>query len=130
MKNTLFFIGIFCFVAHEIDAMMHHAWLVLPLTVWIPEEYAQTLFVLAHIPLFLIMMFMLPTYFLSKIEKVQTAIATFIVIHGILHSAFMTHEHYEFDSFLSNLWIFGGTICSAVFLIFQTGQKQGTVVHK
>ncbi|CCN71093.1 DUF6713 family protein [Vibrio nigripulchritudo] len=122
MKNVLFFLGFAFFVIHEIDAMMHHEWLVIPLTVWIPQDYAMTLFVAAHIPLFLVMMVMLPTEFLSKIEKLQTAMATFIVIHGILHSAFMTHEQYEFDSFLSNLWIFGGTLASAIFLIFQTGK--------
>ncbi len=130
MKSWLFYLGLFCFAGHEIDVMIHDIWFVIPPAIWIPEEYAQTLFVLAHLLLFITMMFMLPTYFLSKFEKVQTGMALFVVIHGILHSAFMTHEHYEFDSFFSSILIFGGTLFCAVFLIFQSGLKQGVTASK
>lgn len=52
MKNNIFYIGVGMSFTHELDAMLNNEWRVLPLTSGLPDEMGQTVFVLAHIPLF------------------------------------------------------------------------------
>ena len=123
MKNIVFYLGLATLFTHELDAMTHHEWRVLPLTSWLPDDIGQLTFLLAHIPLFAIVISLVA----STNEKIrgltQLGVGIFLVVHGILHALFMGHNNYEFTSLTSNSLIFGGAALGAVYLLFEYFSK-------
>ena len=117
MKEELLYLGVGMLFTHELDAMRNHEWLVLPLTSWLPSEYAETVFVWAHIPLFAILVAALASLNMKIRQNTRLGFSIFLVIHGVLHAAFSAHEKYEFASLTSNVLIFGGVLCGALYLL-------------
>ena len=118
MKDLIFYLGVGLLFTHELDAMQNHEWRVLPLTSWLSEEFGRTIFILIHIPLFAVLVGLLSSQ--NQVIQLRTKfwISAFLVIHGLLHAVFITHERYEFESLLSNVLIFGGAICGMLYLVF------------
>jgi hypothetical protein len=117
MKEKLLYLGVGMLFTHELDAMRNNEWLVLPLTSWLPSEYAETVFVWAHIPLFAVLVAALASLNMKIRQNTRLGFSIFLVIHGILHAAFSAHEKYEFASLTSNVLIFGGALCGALYLL-------------
>ena len=116
MKDTLLYLGVGLLFTHELDAMRNQEWLVLPLTAWLPDDYAESVFVLAHIPLFAIVVAGLASLNTKIRKNTRIGFSLFLVVHGVLHMVFMTHQHYEFESLTSKLLIFGGALCGLIHL--------------
>ncbi|MEL7313293.1 MAG: DUF6713 family protein, partial [Pseudomonadota bacterium] len=52
MKDALFYLGLGLLFSHELDAMPNHEWRVLPVLSQLEDSVGQTAFVVAHVPLF------------------------------------------------------------------------------
>ena len=117
IKKVIFYLGFGTFATHELDAMTHHEWRVLPLTSWMPDEYGMYVFLFMHIPLFAVLLALVA----SRNEKVRfrsrVGISIFLFVHGLLHSLFIRHENYEFIHLSSNILIFGGAALGFVYLL-------------
>ena len=116
-KELVFYLGVGLFFTHELDAMPNHEWRVLPLTSWLPDDFGRNIFVLIHIPLFAVLVGLIASQNEAIRNRAKFWVSAFLVIHGVLHAAFMIHERYEFDSLLSNVLIFGGALCGIVYLV-------------
>jgi hypothetical protein len=117
MRDTLLYLGVGLFFTHELDAMRNNEWLVLPPTSWLPSEYGEAVFVWAHIPLFAILVAALSSLNIKTRQNTQLGFSIFMVVHGILHAAFMGHEKYEFGSVTSSVLIYAGAMCGALYLL-------------
>lgn len=117
MRNRLFYLGVGFLFTHELDAMRNSEWLVLPLVNWLPPKLAELTFVLVHIPLFAILVALISSPNDNVRTKTKVGLSVFLIIHGILHAAFMGHDNYEFNSWLSNVLIFGGSFCGLSYLL-------------
>lgn len=124
VKTLIFYIGTGLLFTHEMDAMARQEWLVLPLTAWLPESRAMTVFLLAHIPLFAVVTALIA----SRNEGVRSAtragICLFLVIHGLLHLFFSSHAHYRFSGPVSDLLIFGGAAAGLFYLLLAARERQ------
>ncbi len=49
--DVFFWINIAWMMAHELDAIANHEWHILPLSAFLPERLGYQVFVLAHVPL-------------------------------------------------------------------------------
>ena len=116
LKFAAFYLGIGLIFTHELDAMSNNEWLVLPLTSWLPNSTGQFVFVVAHIPLFAVVVGLLASENSAMRARTRFFVAAFLVLHGVLHAAFVAHESYEFESVLSNVLIFGAALCGAIYL--------------
>lgn len=116
MRNAIFYLGMGTLFTHELDAVTHHEWRVLPLINFLPEDIALNTFILAHVPLFAIAIAAVASSNTSVRKVAKTLIAGFIVMHGLLHQLFSGHPYYEFYSFTSLFLIFGGALLGAVYL--------------
>ncbi|MGI9319751.1 MAG: DUF6713 family protein [bacterium] len=67
MKNIIFHLGLGTLFTHELDAVLNHEWRVLPLISGLSDAAGMLIFVLAHIPLFSIMIVLVS----SANEKVR-----------------------------------------------------------
>lgn len=126
MKKIIFCLGIGFLFTHEMDAMLNNEWRVMPLTSWLSNESGQKIFLLAHIPLFAVLAALIASSNETIRNRTQVVISAFLAIHGVLHVAFMSQQQYKFESIESNLLIFGGAVCGAIFLFLN--QRRGTII--
>ncbi|MBQ4834855.1 DUF6713 family protein [Pseudoalteromonas luteoviolacea] len=125
MRDGAFYLGVGFLFTHELDAMRNNEWLVLPIVSWLPPDIAELTFVLTHIPLFAILVALIASPNDNVRFKTKFWLSMFLVVHGILHVAFMGHDNYEFNSWVSDLLIFGGSLCGIVY-IFLSKNKPST----
>jgi hypothetical protein len=126
VKKIIFCLGIGFLFTHEMDAMLNNEWRVMPLTSWLSNESGQKIFLLAHIPLFAVLAALIASSNETIRNRTQVVISAFLAIHGVLHVAFMSQQQYKFESIESNLLIFGGAVCGAIFLFLN--QRRGTII--
>ena len=99
--EILFMLNLAWITTHELDAMHHHEWRVLPITSWMTEEWGYRVFVLAHIPLFVLLIGGMSS------REFQLGFDIFLIVHAGLHILFRNHPDYTFDNTLSRLLIYG-----------------------
>jgi hypothetical protein len=119
MKAILFYLGLGTLFTHELDAMTHHEWRVLPVLSLLPDDIGVTVFVLAHIPIFALLLALVASSNALVRTRTRNVISGFLVLHGLLHALYIAHPNYEFSGGLSNFLIFGGAAFGAVFLALQ-----------
>lgn len=99
--NLLFIINVAWIMTHELDAVQQHEWRVLPLTSWMSEEWGYRVFIMLHIPLFVLLMVGIES------RDFQFGFDIFLLIHVGLHWLFRHHPAYTFDNALSQFLIVG-----------------------
>ena len=119
MSEALFRLGFATLFAHELDAVARAEWRVLPLTSFLPESVAYPVFVLAHIPLMVWLLFLIGHREASVRRLTRLVLSGFLVLHVALHLAFSGHVHYDFHGWLSKTLIFGGGVLGALYLALE-----------
>ena len=117
MKSFAFYLGLALLFTHELDAMPNHEWQVLPLLNSLEDSVGRITFVIAHVPIFAIVIACVASLNLKTRSKTRDIASGFLVAHALLHFAFSGHSAYEFSSPLSSILIYGAAVCGAVFLI-------------
>lgn len=116
--RMMFLFGVSLLFTHELDAMTHAEWRVLPLISLLGPELGRLAFVSFHVPLFAFVMGWLTSHVPGRAIKAQFWVAMFLVLHAGLHLAFSGHPAYTYAGILSNTLIFGSAICGASYLWF------------
>jgi hypothetical protein len=127
MKDRLFYLGIGLLFTHELDAMTHHEWRVLPLTSWLGEEVGRFVFVAAHVPLFAILIALMASLNSVVRNRTRVWLSAFLILHSMLHAGFVLHDKYEFSSLLSNVLIYGAAMCGLLYLLLHRWERRGSV---
>ena len=102
------------FLTHELDAVKHHEWRVLPLTSFLPDRVGEQVFIWIHVPVFL------AVFLLSQGHQVSTfrlGLSAFAVIHVGLHWLFRKHPAYEFNNVSSGSLILLTGALGAAYLV-------------
>lgn len=108
--DLLFSTGLALLLTHEMDAMTHAEWRILPLTSWMPEATGMFYFVIAHVPVFAVLLWLIASTSAVIRWRAQLSVSAFLIIHSILHTLFSGHEHYHFDGLLSLVLIYGAAV--------------------
>lgn len=98
MKNLLFCLGFATLITHELDAMTQSEWRLLFILRNLPEQVASSAFVILHVPLIAVLLWLTNSNFLSIRYWSRIAFAAFLIIHVGLHKALENHPAYSFDS--------------------------------
>jgi hypothetical protein len=114
--RVAFLLGVSLLFTHELDAMTHSEWRVLPLTSWMALELGRLTFVVLHVPIFAFLLGWLTSRLPERVASAQFWVSAFLVAHAGLHLAFSGHPAYTFEGALSNTLIFGSAILGAVYL--------------
>lgn len=99
--NLLFLVCVAWLFTHELDAIKHHEWRILPLTSWMSDTVGYGVFVILHIPLF--------TFIMMYLDSIvfQLGFDIFLILHAGLHILFRQNSAYTFNSTISQILIFG-----------------------
>ena len=127
MKRMIFYLGFGTLLTHELDAMLNHEWRVIPLLRTLPETSGITVFIVAHVPIFALLIALVASRDLRIRRYSRLGIALFLVAHGALHVLFQSHREYEFSGLLSNLLIFGGAALGLIYLTLEWTRRGGNV---
>ncbi len=117
MTNAIFYLGLGLLFTHELDAMPNHEWRVLPGLAALSESAGELAFVVAHVPLFAIVIAFVASLNPAVRGRARAVAGGFLVLHGLLHFLFSAQDTYEFTSTLSSVLIYGASVCGAIFLL-------------
>lgn len=123
MKAIAFYLGLGLLFAHELDAVPNHEWRVLPVFRSLPDDIAMPVFILAHVPLFAILIAMISSDNPRIRDNSRIAVSAFLLIHAVLHAIFIGQPEYEFSSVVSNVLIFGGGIFGALYCVLEARDR-------
>ena len=116
--DAIYYMLLATFFTHELDAVKRHEWRVLPLIRALPEWSAEQVFIWAHVPIFLAILWFGEG---ETINPFRQGLATFSVAHVALHWLFRRHPAYEFNN--PNSWgliILSGALGAAYLLVSLT----------
>lgn len=117
IKHVAFYLGLALLLTHELDAMPNHEWRVLPLLSSLEDSLGRTVFVLAHVPIFAIVIAYIASLNTRTRTRARDIASGFFVVHAVLHFLFSGHDDYTFHSWLSLLLINGAAICGLVHIV-------------
>lgn len=116
MKNLWFLLGLGFISTHELDAVTQHEWRLLYGLRSLPEALAANVFVALHVPLFAALVWLTHHPQPRWRGGSRLVLMSFLIIHAGLHLRLSGHALYTFHSPLSKALIFGGGVCSALYL--------------
>jgi hypothetical protein len=117
MKSFVFYLGLALLFTHELDAMPNHEWHVLPLLSHMESSVGRAMFVIAHIPIFAVVIAYIASLNLKTRLLARDITSGFLIAHAILHFYFSGHSAYQFSSSLSSILIYGAAMCG-IFYFF------------
>ena len=115
--HAVFYLGLGFLFTHELDAMTNHEWRILPGLAALPDSTGELAFVLAHVPLFAIVIAFVASLNRKVRGQARAVASGFLVLHALLHRLFSSQDAYEFTSTLSSFLIYGAAVCGAAYLL-------------
>ena len=115
--DFLFYLAFASFVAHELDAVHKHEWRLLFLLRGMADEPARRAFVLLHVPLFAVLLWLAAHPDAAVRFWTMLGLDAFLVVHAGLHWRLSGHPKYEFKTGHSWLFIFGTAALAAAHLL-------------
>lgn len=117
MKNTSFYLGIALLFTHELDAMPNHEWRVLPGLGMLPDAVGETAFLIAHVPLFAVVIAFIASLNLRARATARGIAGGFLIVHAAAHYLFSGSAAYEFSSLISSVLIYGAAVCGIAYFV-------------
>jgi hypothetical protein len=116
MKNIIIYLGLSLLFTHELDAMTRREWRIIPGLNALSDASGETLFVLAHIPLYMLVLGFIASANERTRAVARAVLGIFLVAHAGLHYLFSGQASYPFSSGLSSVLIYGAAVCGLAFL--------------
>jgi hypothetical protein len=104
-------LGLSALLLHELDAIQQQEWRFFFGWTGMSDTTAYRWFVAAHLPLILGLLAGL------GLPVVQYGLAIFLILHAGAHTLLRNHPLIQFNGLFSRLWIYGGAVAGAVFLL-------------
>lgn len=117
MKDLLFYTSLATLLTHELDAMTQSEWRLLFVLRSLPESIASNVFVIAHVPVIALVLWLTAHKSAVIRDWSRLAIALFIIIHAGLHKHLELHPAYTFTSPLSVGLIYGAGVLGFIYLL-------------
>ncbi len=115
--DLLFYVGIALLFTHELDATYRHEWRIFPLVSRLRDDMGYLVFVVLHIPLFVLILWLLCHPSENVRFGFQVTMDIFFMVHLGLHLLLKNHAHHEFTSTLSKSIIFLNALVGLVHLV-------------
>jgi len=126
--DLLFLFGLSCLFGHELDAVTHNEWRLLPILNLFDDEAGYVIFVLAHLPLFTGLVWAV-THQSARVRfNAQVSIDVVLILHAVLHWSLSGHDLYTFHTHLSEFLIFSGGLVGLIHLVLMTRMSRITEV--
>lgn len=117
MADPLFYLAFATLLAHELDAVHKREWRILFVLRGLPEATARRVFVLLHIPLLALLMWLVshPSDTVQLVSRVSLDV--FMILHAGLHRRLEPGAAAAFKTPLSRLLIYGAALLGLLDLV-------------
>ncbi len=115
-NDLLFYLGIALLLTHELDAIQRHEWRIFPVIRKFKDEIAYYWFTILHIPLFVLLLWLMCHPSESTRLWFQISMDIFFIVHMVLHKLLSSDKKYEFAGIFSKAIIFSMGIVGVVHL--------------
>lgn len=112
--NLSLVITLALFAVHEMDAMTHAEWRLLPVLSGMPDAAARDWFVLLHVPLFAGIFWAI--FFSGWKRRAAQLLSGLTITHAIAHLLLSGHKHYTFVPPIETITVYGTALSAAAFL--------------
>jgi len=112
--NLSLVITLALFAVHELDAMTHAEWRLLPVLSGMEDTAARDAFVLLHIPLFAGAFW--AAFFASWKRLAARLLSGLTILHAIVHFLLSGHELYTFAAPIETITVYGAALSAAAYL--------------
>lgn len=112
--NLSLVITLALFAVHEMDAMTHAEWRLLPVLNGLPDAAARDWFVLLHIPLFAGAFWMV--FYSAWKRRAAQVLSGLTIVHAIAHFLLSGHQLYTFVAPIETITVYGAALSSLVYL--------------
>jgi hypothetical protein len=119
VRNTAFYLGIALLFTHELDAMPNHEWRMIPVLGSFSDPSGQTIFLLAHVPLFAVAIAFIASLNPNTRAMARAIASGFLIAHAVAHILFSGQSAYEFTSVISASLIYGAALCGIAYFFLQ-----------
>lgn len=113
--NLSLILAVSLLAVHEMDAMTHAEWRLLPILSGMEETAARDTFVLLHIPLYVGLFWAL--FFASWRLLAGRIFAGAAIAHASAHFLLSGHDLYTFAPPIETLTVYGAALAGLVFLV-------------
>ncbi|MEE2930872.1 MAG: DUF6713 family protein [Pseudomonadota bacterium] len=112
--NLSLIVAVALFSVHEMDAMTHAEWRLLPILSGMQEDAARGTFVLLHIPIYIGVFWAL---FVASWKQLAGRIFSFAVFaHAAAHFLLSDHNLYTFNAPIETITVYGAALASLIYL--------------
>ena len=112
--NLSLIVAVALLSVHEMDAMTHAEWRLLPVLSGLEEDAARETFVLLHVPLYIGIFWAL---FIASWKQLAARIFSFAVIaHAAAHFLLSDHSLYTFTAPIETVTVYGAALASLIYL--------------
>ncbi len=116
MADFLFYLAFATLVAHELDAVLKHEWRFLFVLRALPEATARRTFVLLHVPLVALLLWLV-SHFSQTVQIVsQVGLDIFMIVHAGLHWRLEPGVAAAFKTTFSRSLIYGTALLALLHL--------------
>ena len=116
LTDVLFLLLLSTFFVHEMDAVRRKEWRMFAGLNRLKDENAYLIYTLLHLPLYVVVLYMLLTSYYPLLYKI---IDIFAILHLLLHILFRKHPGDEFKSGFSMILIISLAVMGALHLGLQ-----------
>ena len=108
LLNLSLVIAVSLLAVHEMDAMTHAEWALLPGLSALSDKLGRDTFVLLHIPLYIGLFWVL--FFVSWKIVAARVFSAILIIHAIAHFLLSGHELYSFSAPIETITVYGAAV--------------------
>ena len=116
MAGAAIWLGVVLLIGHELDAVAHHEWRLLPGLSSFEDGVGRDMFVLLHIPLLAIFFWLMTHPDTDFRDRGRSLLAGLLIIHAGLHFILSGHELYEFEGIVAHITIYGAALAAVAYL--------------
>ncbi len=117
MADLIFFTAVSFILLHEMDAVKHYEWNLLPILNKMDDEKGYWWFTVLHLPLYVGLLMGVKAVILNQGLLFAQLLDGFLVIHFFLHFLLRKHPKYRFHNPLSWTLIIGAAVCGLTHLL-------------
>lgn len=112
--NLSLIVAVSLLSVHEMDAMTHAEWRLLPVLSGMNEDAARDMFVFLHVPLYIGLFWAL---FVASWKQLAGRIFSFAVIaHATAHFLLSGHDLYTFAAPIETITVYGAALAGLTYL--------------
>ena len=113
--NLSLIVAVALLAVHEMDAMTHAEWRLLPVLSGMEDSTAREVFVLLHIPLYVGVFWAL--FFASWKVLASRVFSLAIIAHATAHFLLSGHALYTFSAPIETITVYGAAAAGLIFLV-------------